>query len=108
MELFKKFNELDEAFDNRVGELEDYALVHSNEKNFSEYLRTKDEVIEMLNKLNLDKDFINAIETKFEEQFRSICDEMDFLERYFFKVGVFYYAELQKEIKEGIKKQTDC
>lgn len=100
MDLFPKFNELDEAFNNRAGDLEDYVVRNYKERGFNKYLEVQDEIVELLEKNEVSKDIINEITKKFELQINYFASEMEFWKKYFFKVGVFYYLELDKELRE--------
>lgn len=102
MDLFPKFNELDEAFNNRAGDLEDYVVRNYKERCFNKYLEVQDQIVEILKKNEVSKDIINEIIQKFELQINHFAFEMEFWKKYFFKVGVFYNCELDKELKEGI------
>ena len=102
MELFPKFNELDEAFNNRAGDLEDNVVRNYKEGCFNKYLEVQDEIVEILEKNEVNKDIVDKITKKFEIQINYFASEMEFWKKYFFKVGVFYNCELDKELKEGI------
>ena len=96
-----ELNELDDAFDSRQMELERYAIKKNPLRiNFNEHLKVQDEIIEMLIKLKVKKEFVNKIKEKFEIQTLAFGNELEFWEYYFFKAGATYMLKLRKELND--------
>ena len=58
MEFFPDVDELEEGFENKFGELQDYIVRKNRDKIFNKYLKKQDDIIEILKKNNIDNAII--------------------------------------------------
>jgi len=108
MDLYPKFNVLDEYYEKIRRDLDDGIQNHYKTLlDANKPYQIQDEILDILEKNNIQQDIIKIIKEKQIEYMYAVEDEIDFYKKYYFKTGILTCAELNEEIKEEIKKQRD-